>query len=98
MFRCEFSKEMSDPAIFKFDTVPDTDSAPTGDAEGIRKNVRQLVKAAEKPVTLVVRTRSKEYVNYDEEGYAYGSSGYEIVKEIRIRAKHLEAAKLHYGV
>lgn len=98
MFKCEFSKEMSEPAVYKFDTVPDADSAPVGGTNGIRCNVRILVKPAEKPVTLVIRSCSREYVNYDEEGFAYASQGHEIVKEIRVRVKHLEAAKLHYGV
>lgn len=98
MFRCEFSGEVSDKAIYSFNTIPDPDSAPASGTDGIRISRRTLTSPAEKPVILVIKLRSKEYVNYDEEGYAQTTQGFEILKEIRVRAKHVEAAKKHYGL
>jgi hypothetical protein len=96
MFRCQFSGEVSDPAIFK--TV--TYNERLEDGRWVSKTKRVFVSGVEKPVKIVVETRPRSYTNYwyDDEGvkHAFETQGTEIVRELMVRPKHLEAVKAKY--
>lgn len=103
MFKCEFSGDISDPAVYR--TVRETDR-PSGSSETdpqyrmAERAYRQLVTPAEKPVKLVIATRARVYGEnaLDSDGYPVEPThGTEIVKEITIRRRHLETARKHYG-
>jgi hypothetical protein len=51
----------------------------------------------EKPVRLVVETRYRKYVNVINRE-PIESEGTEIVKELLVRAKHVDAVKKRYGL
>lgn len=99
MFRCQFSGEVSDGPVYR--TVARTEK----DSEGkeVKFRERQLVKAAEKPVRVVVEVRPRTYENWgrDDDGYRIrldDTQGFEIVKELTVRARHVEAVKKKYGI
>jgi len=98
MFRCQFSGEVSDPAIYK--TITSNDRLEDG--RWVSKTKRVFVSPTEKPVRLVIETRAREYTvtAFDEEGirYTYTTQGTEIVRELLIRPRHVEAAKAKYGL
>lgn len=95
MFRCQFSGEVSDGPVFGYATVTD----PSTERQ---KKIWTKVKEGEKPVRIAVEFRDKTYVNYyrDSEGNREEviTHGREIVKELLIRPKHLDAVKKKYGV
>lgn len=98
MFRCQFSGEFSEPSVYKNEWVHDENY------DGCRRQVRVLVRAAEKPVKLAIEFRTRVYENYSydsETGRRFreeDSYGREIVREITVRAKHLEAVKKKFGL
>lgn len=98
MFRCQFSGEVSDPAVNELKFIPHPN------LDGKRVLAKVLVKPAEKPVKVVIKTRSVKYENfsYDKETNRRFKSddtyGTEIVKEILVRAKYLEAVKKKFGL
>lgn len=99
MFRCEFSGEISDGPVYK--TVITTEKDTCGqDTKNIQ---RVLVKPAEKPVKVVIESRSTNYKNfgYDEDDRRTqlpDTHGTEIVKELTVRACYVEAVRKKYGV
>lgn len=98
MFRCQFSNEVSDGAVFQFLEVIDEETKH-------KKRVWSQVKAAEKPETIVVQMRKVNYTHYlDDYGRpcrqnecdprrTYGTEGTEIVRELKVRAKYVEKVK-----
>jgi hypothetical protein len=88
MFRCQFSGELSDGAQYRYEWA-------RGDDPKDRNLGRVMLRAAEKPVRVAVEFRSKSYTN--ENGEVIGE-GREIVKELLIRARHLDAVKRKYGL
>lgn len=106
MFRCQFSGEKSDPAVYRTDTRVER----TNDGKEVLTTEKALVRAPEKPVRIIIARRPKEYVNYyllrNEEGEVIipyrreekVTKGFEIVKELVIRAKHVAAVKAKYGI
>lgn len=55
----------------------------------------ELSNDREKPVKLIVEKRPKQYLNEYNEVVA---EGWEIVKELKVRASNLEKARKKYGV
>jgi len=102
MFRCQFSNEISSPAVWKTESVSEQKSEGNWTEKLGSKYVRVLVTAAEKPVKVVIETRRREYNNefWSEENgrEAFTTYGTEIVKELTIRARHLDAVKKKYGL
>lgn len=98
MFRCQFSGEVSDPAIWK--TV--TFNERLEDGRWVSKTKRVFVSGVEKPIKLVIETRPRQYTvtAFDEEGirYTYTTQGSEIVRELMVRPRHVEAVKAKYGL
>lgn len=91
MFRCQYSGEISDPVEYGFFERPSLDDPNK------TERVYGVVKAAEKPVKVVVEYRRRDYSHSykDEEGdlQFYKTKGTEIAKEIMIRAKYLDKFK-----
>lgn len=56
---------------------------------------KELSMPGERPVTLVIEQREKEYVHAHKEEKSYG---WEVVKEIKVREVNLEKAKKKYGL
>lgn len=98
MFRCQFSGETSEPARYKYEWVIDENN------EGHRYQVRKLVNPAEKPVKIAIEFRNRSYENFSydlELGRRYREEdtyGQEIVREITVRPKYVEAVKKKYGL
>jgi hypothetical protein len=89
MFVCEFSGEVSDEAVVKFvekSHYPD----------GMKVMTKVVERPAEKPLRVVIQKRLITYVD-GQTGNAY-AEGSEIVQELMIRAKHLDAVKKKYGL
>lgn len=95
MFRCQVTGQLSEPAVYGFKEV-------TNEVTGETRKVYTLIKAAEKPVKLVVETRDIEYTNFykTEEGdlETIITAGSEIAKELTVRACNVELAKKKYGL
>lgn len=95
MFRCEFSGEISDGSVFGYIHATD----PITERQ---RKVLTKTKAAETPVRIAVEFRNKTYVNVfkNSEGdrEEIRTEGKEVVKELLIRAKHLDAVKKKYGL
>jgi hypothetical protein len=99
MFRCQFSGEASDGPVYR--TVVKTEK--TNDGKESKARERELVKPAEKPVRVVIETRHRTYENWgwDEEGRRVrldDTQGSEIVRELTVRSRHVEAVKRKYGI
>lgn len=93
MFKCQFSGEVSQPAEFAVVIVEENITRDTP-----RKALRR-VKEAEKPIRVIVQVAPKAYTNYDAENENYYTTqGSAVVKELLIRAKHLEAVKAKYNL
>lgn len=97
MFKCEFSGELSEGAVWQFTETLNENTKH-------RQRTRKLVRAAEKPVVIVVETRRKTYNNLyttkkmrkgrEEESLASNTSeGFEIVREIRVREKYADQVR-----
>lgn len=95
MFRCEFSGEVSDGPVFDFITVVD----PSTDRPS---KVLSRVKESEKPLRVVIQSRAQSYANVykdaEERGVKVMTEGHEIVKELLIRERHLDAVKKKYNL
>jgi hypothetical protein len=89
MFRCQATGEVSDAAEYAYvDGVCAYTNLP--------KKVLRLIKPAEKPIKVVVKTRPKSYTNFyrGEEGFeSTTTTGEEIVKELLVREKNLHKVK-----
>lgn len=97
MFRCQFSGEVSSPAIWKTEKVNER----LENGNWVERTVKTFVSGPEKPIRVVVEIRRRDYANVirTEEGREeFTTSGTEIVKELTIRAKHLAAVKEKYGI
>lgn len=97
MFKCQFSGEISSPALWKTEKV----NTQTADGKWLERVVKTLVSGPEKPMRVAIQTRGREYVNAirteDDGRVEWVTKGTEIVKELTIRAKHLAAVKEKYG-
>lgn len=62
----------------------------------------EISDSREKPVRLVVETRAQQYVNEirgdEREVIRNVTTGTEIVKEVIVRARHVDAAKKRFGL
>lgn len=98
MFRCQFSGEVSSPAIWKTEKVNER----RDDGTWIEKVVKSFISGPEKPMKVVIESRRRDYDNTirtEEDGRIdWKTSGTEIVKELTIRVKHLAAVKEKYGL
>lgn len=99
MFRCQFSGEKSEGTTYQTEVV----SERLEDGRWVSKTKRTFLSAPEKPVRVVVEKRPKTYVNrvYNEDGegwYEVETQGWEIVRELLVRPRHVEAVKARYGV
>jgi len=97
MFRCEFSGELSDGAVWQMVDAMNESSKH-------RERVRKLVSPAEKPVFIIVETRKKNYNNLtktkklrrgkeEETTTTSMTEGYEIVREIKVRQKYADEVR-----
>jgi hypothetical protein len=98
MFKCQFSGESSSPAVYRSETVV----VRNEDGKETERTIRRFVSAPEKALKVVVVTRSREYNNTiwndEDERRDFVTHGTEIVKELTIRARHLAAVKVAYGL
>lgn len=102
MFRCQFSGQVSDGPKYKW-------VEEVNDQTGHKVRVWKLIAGAEKPVTVVIATRSQVYQhlrNRDgspvppgaphwetDRDKSFESKGFEIVQEIRVRPQHVAKVK-----
>lgn len=98
MFRCQYSNEVSSPAVYQTREVFDEESKT-------RKLTSILVAPAECPITIVVTTRQKSYTNFQKTEGRKGEGSYldpnktfmthgtEIVREIKVRPKYEEEVR-----
>ncbi len=100
MFKCEFSGEISDGPVKA--VVRDLNKTADGaEVKGLTQSY--VEKAAERPMKVVVESRKVTYQNYgfDDDGNRVrlpDTYGVETIKEITIRAKHLDAVKKKYNL
>lgn len=95
MFRCQFSGEVSDGPVFDYVVIVD----PSTERQ---RKVLSKVKESEKPIRIAVSFRPQTYNNFykDSENKTekFVTNGKEIVKELLVRARHLDAVKKKYGL
>jgi hypothetical protein len=99
MFRCQFSGEKSEGSVYRTEVV----NEKLEDGRWVSKSRRTFVSGPEKPIKIVIETRPKSYVNrkYNEDGIGWvevETFGTEIVRELTVRPRHVDAVKARYGV